>query len=74
VNPTRSATMSSTRSAISSMVVLFSSINYMLLAFTHYAEGPPTTHTKILERRPCRPDYCLSGWYHHERLLGYSQS
>jgi hypothetical protein len=46
----------------------------MLLALIHYAEGPPTTHTKVLERCPCRSDDCLSRWYDHERLLGYSQS
>jgi hypothetical protein len=67
--------ISSTRSTISSIVVLFSSINYMLLAFVHFVEEEAsTTHTKSLERCSRRPDRCLSGWYHHERLLGHSKS
>jgi hypothetical protein len=74
VNPTRSAMMSSTRSTISSIVVLFSSINYMSSASTLHAEGVLITHAKVFERCPCRPDRCLSGWYHHERLLGDGQS
>jgi hypothetical protein len=66
--------MSSTQFTISSIVVLFSSINCISSEPAQYAEGPPRTHTKVLERRPCRSDRCLSGWYDYERLLGYSKS
>jgi hypothetical protein len=72
VNPTRSAMISSTRSTISSIVALFSSISYVLSAFVQLVEEPSTTHAKILEHCSRRPDRCLSRWYYHECLLGYS--
>jgi hypothetical protein len=66
--------ISSTRSTISSIVALFSSISYVSSAFVQLVEEPSTTYAKILERRSRRPDRCLSGWYHHERFLGHSKS
>jgi hypothetical protein len=74
VNPTKSAMISSTRSTISSIVVLFSSINYDIVSARSVRIMSVTTYTQILESRPCRPDHCLSGWYDHECLLSDSQS
>jgi hypothetical protein len=56
VNPTRSAMISSTRSTISSIVVLFSSINYMSSAFVKYVEKPHQQLTRrALSAAPAAP-------------------
>jgi hypothetical protein len=66
--------ISSTRPTISSIVVLFSSINYDIVSVRSVRTRSPTTHAKTLERRSCRPDRCLSVRYYHERLLGDIQN